>query len=101
MRNDLRISFRNKLVIESTKSVFQLDIVFYDSVVYDDYATSTVAMRMCVLFSGTTVCGPASVTDSIGAIERRQTNRLFEIPQLPLSATNLELVLFVDDSDSR
>jgi len=53
-----------------TQIFFELEIVFDDAVVDDDDPARTVAMRMGVLFSGSTVGGPARVADAIGPVER-------------------------------
>ena len=57
-------------------------------------------MRMRVLFGRTAVGGPTRVADAVSAVERTQTNRLFEIAQFSFGATNLEIVIFVDDGDA-
>src|ERR1700754_509115 len=101
VRDDLSVSLRNKAVIGFAQPVFELQIVFYDAVMDDDDAAGAVAMRMCVLFGGTSVRGPTRVADSVSAVERTQTNRLFEIAQLSFSTANLELVTFIDDRDAR
>ena len=66
----------------------------------DDDAARAVAMRMRVLFGRSAVSGPTRVADAVSAVERTETNRLFEIAQLTFRAKNLELVLFVDDGDT-
>jgi hypothetical protein len=40
------------------------------------------------------------VTDAVSAVERAQANRLFEIAQFSFGAADLELMIFVDDSDT-
>src|ERR1700752_1739915 len=92
VRDDLGVGFGNEPVIGLAQPVFELQIVFDNAVVDHDHAAGAVAMRMCVLFGGTPVSGPTRVTDAVSAVERTQTNRLFEIAQLAFSATNLELV---------
>ena len=57
-------------------------------------------MRVRVLFSRTTVRGPTCVADAVGAVERAETNRLFEVAQFSFGATDLEFVTFVDDRDT-
>src|SRR5688572_3072804 len=57
-------------------------------------------MRVCVLFRGTPVGGPARVADAVSAIERTKANRLFEVAELSFGATNLEFVSFIDDRDT-
>ncbi len=44
--------------------------------------------------------GPARVADAVGAVERAETNRLFEIAQFSFRATDLEFVSFIDDRDT-
>ena len=57
-------------------------------------------MWVRVLFGGTPVGGPTSVTDAVGAIERTETNGLFEIAQFSFRAADLEVVTFIDDGDA-
>ena len=67
----------------------------------NDHAAGAVAMRMRVFFGGTAVRGPARMADAIGAVERTQPNRFFEVAQLAFSAADLEFVILVDDGDAR
>src|SRR5215211_5777598 len=57
-------------------------------------------MRMSVLFSGTAVCGPTRVADAVSAVEWTQADGLFEVAQFSFSATDLEVVLFIDDRNT-
>src|SRR5690349_20059308 len=66
-----------------------------------NHAAGTVAMWMRVLYGRTAVSGPTRVADAVRAVERTEPNRLFEIAQFAFGATNLEIVLFIDDSDAR
>jgi hypothetical protein len=40
------------------------------------------------------------VTDAVSAVERAETNRLFEIAQFSFGPADLEFVSFIDDSDT-
>jgi hypothetical protein len=40
------------------------------------------------------------VADAVRAVERAQANDLFEVAQFAFGATDLEIVLFVDDRDT-
>src|SRR5262249_645201 len=86
--------FFEELVLERQK-------VFDDAVMHYDDATGAVAVRMRVLFGRPSVCRPASVSDSIGAIERAKPDRLLEVSQLALRAANIEMAFFVHHRYSR
>src|SRR6185369_14699917 len=58
-------------------------------------------MRVRVFFGGTAVRGPTRVADAVGAVEWTEPDRLFEIAQFSFGATNLEVVIFIDDGDTR
>src|SRR5260370_676203 len=45
--------------------------------------------------------GQAGMTHAISALDRLEPKHLFEIAQLAFSAANLQLVMFIDDSNSR
>src|SRR5262245_14196121 len=57
-------------------------------------------MWMRVLFGWTSVCGPTRVTDAVGAVERVQTDSFFKVAEFSFCATDLEVVVFVDDRDA-
>src|SRR5207247_10592018 len=57
---------------------------------YNYNPSGTVAVRMRVLFGRTAVGGPASMPDSVSPIERLKADNFFQVPQLALSAANLQ-----------
>src|SRR5215510_3971964 len=83
-----------ELVLERQK-------VFDDAVMHDDDAAGAVAVRMRVLFGRPSVCRPASVSDSVGAIERAKPDRLLEVSELALRAANIEMTFLVHHRNSR
>jgi hypothetical protein len=93
--HDFGVGFGYKTVIRFLEPLFELDVVFDDAVVNDDDAASAVAMRVGVLFGGTPVRGPACVADAVRAVDRTESNRLFEVAQFAFGAANLEIVAFI------
>ena len=82
------------------KLIFELQIIFDDSVMDNYDFAGAIAMRVRVFFGGAPVGGPARVADAVSAVERAETNCLFEIAQFSLSAADLEFVTFTDDGDA-
>ena len=80
---------------------FRRDVVFDDAVVHHDDLAGAVAVRMGVLFGGAAVGGPAGVADAVGAIERLQADRLFQVAQLAFGAAHLQSFTVAGDGDSR
>ena len=68
MRDDFRVSFSDEAVVRFPESFLELEIVFDDAVVNNDNPTGSIAMRMCILFGGTTVRCPTRVTDSVSPV---------------------------------
>ena len=62
--------------------MFELEIIFDDAVVDHHDVALAIAMRMRVLFGGTSVRGPARMADTVGAVDGVQANGIFQIPQL-------------------
>src|SRR5882724_981043 len=58
-------------------------------------------MRMSVFFCWSAVRGPAGVSDAVSSIERIQADGLFQVTQFTFRATNFEIVVLVNDCDSR
>src|SRR5580700_3045151 len=88
--NDFGIGLRPELVAFLDQLALQADVILNDAVVHDNDLAGAVAMRMGVLFGRTSVCGPAGVTDSVGAVERVEADDLFQIAQLSLGAAYLQ-----------
>src|ERR1700677_3436115 len=57
-------------------------------------------MGMGVFFRGAPVRGPAGVADAIGAVERLEAYRFFQVAQFAFGAAKLKLVAVAGDSDS-
>ena len=68
VRDDFRVRLSDEAVVRFPESFFELEIVLDDSVVNNDNPTGAIAMRMCILFGGTTVRCPTRVTDSVGPV---------------------------------
>ena len=100
VRNDLGVCLGDEAVVFLPQSLFELQIVFDDAVMNDDDAAGTIAMRVSVLFGGTTVRGPTRVADTVGAVDGTEPDRFFEVAQFAFGATNLEVVVFVDDRNT-
>src|SRR5947209_19210014 len=87
-------------MIAFAQAILQLKIVFDDAVVYHDDATCAVALRVRVLFRRTPVRSPARVAYAVSAIQRVEANCFLKIPKLSFRATNLKIVLFINDSNA-
>src|SRR4029077_5326695 len=87
--DDFGIGFGGELVPFFNQLLLKRDVVFDDPVVHHDNAPGAVPMGMRVLFSGTAVRGPAGMTDSVGAIQRLETNYFFQVTQLAFGPANL------------
>ena len=99
VRDDLGVGLGDEAVVARAQPVFELEVVLDDAVVNDDDAARAVAVRVRVLLGRPPVRRPARVADAVGAVERLQPDRLFEIAQLPFGAAHLELVRLVHDRD--
>src|SRR5258708_6662670 len=58
-------------------------------------------MRMGIFFGGAAMRGPAGVSDAVGAIERLEADRLFQIAQLAFGAAALHAFALSVYRDSR
>jgi hypothetical protein len=70
MRDDLRVGLGLEAVPLLFKLVLQLKIVLDDSVMYDDYLSSAVSMRMGIFFGWSAVCRPAGVAETVISVGR-------------------------------
>jgi hypothetical protein len=100
MRNDLGIGLGNELMIQLSQALLQLQVVFDDAVVNDYDPAGAVPVWMSILFSGAAVRGPASVTYTVGPIQRAESDGLFQIAQLAFSAANLKVVILGNNGDA-
>src|ERR1700723_2364131 len=79
MRDDFRVRLGLKLVPFRDQLVLQFEIILDNSVVnYDDLA-STVAVRMRVLFGGAAMRRPASMSETINALNRLFPEQVFKV----------------------
>ena len=67
----------------------------------DNNAAFAVAMRVRVLFSGASMCGPARVADAELPLHGLLRKKLFEIPQLARCAPNLKRSIFNNSDTGR
>ncbi len=81
--------------------LLEREIVLDDAVVDHDDLAGAVAVRMGVLFGGTSVSGPARVADAVGAVHRLEADDLFEVAQLALGAADFEPFAVAGDRDAR
>ena len=70
MGDDFGVGLSAELVAFFDELFLQAHVVLNDAVVNDDDLAGAVAMGMRVFFGGTSVGGPASVSDAVGAVER-------------------------------
>ena len=101
VRHDFRIRLCSKLVAFFLQLFLKLEVVFDNSVVHDDNLSGTVAVRMCIFFSGAAVSGPAGVADAVGAFERRLSDDFFQVAKFSRSAADLQFAGTVHDGDTR
>src|SRR5260370_42244147 len=71
-----------------------------DAVVHDDDLSGAVAVRMGVFLGRAAMGGPTRVADAVGALDGRFLQGFFQIAQLARSATDFELAVLGDHSDS-
>ena len=97
---DLGVGFSLELVAFLDELFFQREIVFDDAVMHHHDISGAVPVGMGILFRRTAMGGPARVADAVGAVERLQADRLFEIAQLAFGAAHLQTVAIAGDRDS-
>ncbi len=90
--DDFGIGFCREGVALFDQLFLQAEIVLNNAVVYDDDLSRAVAMRMRILFGGTSMGSPTSVADAVGAVERLKTDGLFQVAQLAFGAAQLQFV---------
>src|SRR5260221_4734565 len=90
--------FRSSLALQL---LFQLQIICDSAVVHDYDLPGAFAMRVRFFFGGAAVVGPARVADSVGALDGRVAQPLFEVAQFSGGAANFEFAVLRDDGDSR
>src|ERR1039458_613322 len=100
MSDDFGIGFGGELVAFFDQLFLQAEIVLDDAVMYDDDLARAVAMRMGVFFRGTSVGGPAGVADAVSAVERLETDGLFQVAQLAFGAADLQPVPVAGNGNS-
>ncbi len=100
MGDDFRVGLGGELVAFGDQLLLQGNVVLDDAVVDDDNLAGAVAMRVSVLFRGTSVRGPASVADAVGAVERLQADDFFQVAQLAFGAANLQAAAIAGHRDS-
>ena len=66
----------------SMKLVLERQIILDDAVVHHHDVAVAIAMRMRVFLGGPAVRGPARVADAVGALDRIQPQRVFQVAQL-------------------
>jgi hypothetical protein len=89
VRDNFGIGFGRKLVAFFNQFLFEAEIVFYDSVVYHDNLAGAVAVRMRIFFRRSSVGGPASVADSVTAMQRLKADYFFQVAKFSFGPANL------------
>src|SRR5580692_10400933 len=100
MRYNFCVRLGDKLVAFALQLLFQLEIVFDDSVVHDHDLAGAIAVRVSVFFGRTAMRGPAGVADSVGAFYGRLVNHLFEVAELSRGPADLKFSVFGDDGNA-
>ena len=101
MRDDFGVGLGDELVAFALELLLQLEVIFDDAVVDDYDLAAAIAVRMCVFLGRATMGGPAGVADSVGALDRRFLQYLFEVAEFSGRAANFEFAFFRDDRDAR
>src|SRR5579859_860084 len=101
MRDDFRIRFGDELVAFALELLFQLEIILDDPVVNNHDLAGAVAVGVRIFFRGAAVRGPASVSDTIRALDRRLLNDFFEVAEFPRSAPDFQLSVLGHDGNAR
>jgi len=99
--DDFRVRLGDEFVALALELLFQLEIIFDDSVVDNYDLAGAVAVRVRIFFRGTAVRSPACVADAVGAFDGRFLNDFFQITQLARGAADFQLPVFGDDRDAR
>ena len=81
--------------------LFQHNVILDNPVVHDHHPPRAITVRMSVFFSGSAMRGPASMADAISAIQRLETNDLFQVAQLALGAPDLQAFAIPAHCNSR
>ncbi len=100
MGNDFGVGLGGELVAFLDQLLLQGEIVLDDAVVHDDNFAGAVAVGMRVFFGGTSVSGPARMSNAVGAVERLQADGFFQVAQLALGAAQLQPVPVAGDRDA-
>src|SRR5258706_3198053 len=98
--DNFSVGFGRELVTLFDQLLLQAEIVLDDAVVYDDNLAGAVAMRMGILFRGTSVSSPPGVAYAITAVERFEADNFFQIAQLAFGAADLQLVPIAGNGNS-
>jgi hypothetical protein len=101
MRDDFGVGLGFERAAVRSKALLQRQVIFDDAVMDNDNLARLIAMRVRIFFGRSSVRRPTRVTDAVISIERMQTNAFLEISQLPFRTTQLEMLMIIDDGDSR
>ena len=83
VRDDFGVRLGDEFVAFALQFVLQLEVIFDDAVVHDDDLAFAIAMRVGVLFGGTSVRGPARVARGRRRRRSARGDGLFELASLP------------------
>src|SRR5947207_645517 len=92
VRDHFGISLGAELVTFTDELLLEREIVLNNAVVHHDDLPCAIAMGMRIFFGGAAVRGPARVSDAVGALERRESHRFFEIAEFSFGAADLQSV---------
>jgi hypothetical protein len=67
----------------------------------DDDLSGLVAVRMGIFLGRTSVRRPSGVPDTVISVKRAEPDAFFQIPQLALGTPKLEVIVIVNNGDSR
>src|SRR5215469_339762 len=98
--DDFGVRLGDKFVAISEKLLFQLDVIFDDTVVHHNDLAGAVPVRMRVFLGGTAVRGPSRVADSIDALNGSGSDRFFKIAEFAWCTPNLEFSVVAYNGDA-
>src|SRR5258708_24376498 len=98
--DDFRVGFSGDLVAFLFQAAFQGKVIFNNAVVHYHDPSAAVAMRVSVLFRGTSMRRPTGVSDTKRAIQGFYSDHFFQVAQLAFGAADLQAFAVAGDGDA-
>ena len=100
MRDDFGVGLGRESVALALELFLERQKVFDDAVVDDDDIAGAVAVRMGVFFRGAPVRGPAGMADAVIAVDRIETQHVFQVAKFSRRAANAESIVVTVDGEA-